>query len=221
MDHLQTEARNPASADLDELTPLQLVRLMSDEDAKVIPAVASQAEAIARAVEVVAERMKAGGRLVYVGAGTSGRLAVQDGAELIPTFSWPQERLLLLMAGGRNALLRSVEGAEDAVAQAVRQVYQHEIGSGPGVGIAQGPERKVLHRPGADPAQAKQRRHYPIHDDSVIGKRNRLIGNCLCDCLQCGHPARRHPDLAEVSVRDCSGQWKGEHGFSPTANLNG
>jgi N-acetylmuramic acid 6-phosphate etherase len=68
------------------------------------------------------------GRLVYVGAGTSGRLAVQDGAELIPTFSWPQDRLLLLIAGGKDALLRSVEGAEDAVDQAIRLVQQHEIG---------------------------------------------------------------------------------------------
>ena len=63
------------------------------------------------------------------GAGTSGRLAVQDGAELIPTFSWPQDRLLLLMAGGRDALLRSVEGAEDAVEQALRLVQQHDIGA--------------------------------------------------------------------------------------------
>ncbi len=68
--------------------------------------------------------MRKAGRLVYVGAGTSGRLAVQDGAELVPTFSWPQERLLLLMAGGRNALLWSVEGAEDAVDLA----QQHDIG---------------------------------------------------------------------------------------------
>jgi N-acetylmuramic acid 6-phosphate etherase len=73
-------------------------------------------------------RLRNGGRLVYVGAGTSGRLAVQDGAELIPTFSWPQNRLLLLMAGGKDALLQSVEGAEDAVDQAIRLVQQHEIG---------------------------------------------------------------------------------------------
>jgi N-acetylmuramic acid 6-phosphate etherase len=76
-----------------------------------------------------AERLRNGGRLVYVGAGTSGRLAVQDGAELVPTFSWPQERLLLFIAGGRNALLQSVEGAEDAVDQAARLTQQHEIGS--------------------------------------------------------------------------------------------
>jgi N-acetylmuramic acid 6-phosphate etherase len=113
MDHLQTEARNPASADLDELTPLQLVRLMNAEDARVIPAVASQAEPIARAVEVIAERMKAGGRLVYVGAGTSGRLGVLDATECPPTFNAPPGLVVGLIAGGYDALTRAVEGAED------------------------------------------------------------------------------------------------------------
>jgi N-acetylmuramic acid 6-phosphate etherase len=73
-------------------------------------------------------RLRAGGRLVYVGAGTSGRLAVQDGAELVPTFNWPPDRLLLLMAGGKDALLRSVEDAEDATGRAVRLVQQHRLG---------------------------------------------------------------------------------------------
>ncbi|HZD27214.1 MAG TPA: N-acetylmuramic acid 6-phosphate etherase, partial [Xanthobacteraceae bacterium] len=85
--------------------------------------------ALLEAALAAAERLRGPGRLVYVGAGTSGRLAVQDGAELVPTFSWPQERLLLLIAGGRNALLRSVEGAEDAVDQAHRLAQQHEIGA--------------------------------------------------------------------------------------------
>ena len=63
----------------------------------------------------------------YVGAGTSGRLAVQDGAELIPTFGWPQDRLLLLIAGGRGALLQTIEGAEDEVEQAVHLIGRHQI----------------------------------------------------------------------------------------------
>src|SRR5205085_11553580 len=66
-------------------------------------------------------------RLAYAGAGTSGRLAVQDGAELMPTFSWPQERLLLLMAGGREALLRSVEGAEDEIGHAADLMRRHAM----------------------------------------------------------------------------------------------
>jgi N-acetylmuramic acid 6-phosphate etherase len=71
--------------------------------------------------------LRRGGRLVYAGAGTSGRLAVQDGAELMPTFSWPQERLVLLLAGGREALLRAVEGAEDEAEAAAALVRRHEI----------------------------------------------------------------------------------------------
>jgi len=73
-------------------------------------------------------RLRDGGRLIYVGAGTSGRLAVQDGAELVPTFNWPPQRLLMLMAGGKDALLRSAEGAEDEPDDAARLIRQHAIG---------------------------------------------------------------------------------------------
>lgn len=113
MDHLQTEARNPASVNLDELTALQIVRLMNTEDARVIPAVASQAEAIARAIDVIAERLAAGGRLVYAGAGTSGRLGVLDATECPPTFNSPPGQVVGIIAGGYDALTRAVEGAED------------------------------------------------------------------------------------------------------------
>jgi N-acetylmuramic acid 6-phosphate etherase len=75
------------------------------------------------------ERLQHRGRLAYAGAGTSGRLGVQDGAELIPTFGWPEHRLLLLIAGGQGALLRSVEGAEDDVGEAMRQIEVHNLGA--------------------------------------------------------------------------------------------
>jgi N-acetylmuramic acid 6-phosphate etherase len=113
MDHLETEARNPASANLDELTPLQLVHLMNQEDGKVIKAVASQAEAIAQAIEVIADRLRAGGRLIYAGAGTSGRLGVLDATECPPTFSSPPGQVVGVIAGGPAALTQAVEGAED------------------------------------------------------------------------------------------------------------
>src|SRR6266545_406889 len=113
MDHLQTEARNSASAELDELTALQFVQLMNAEDAKVVPAVASQAEAIAKAIEVIADRLRGGGRLIYVGAGTSGRLGVLDASECPPTFNAPPGFVVGVIAGGPAALTRSVEGAED------------------------------------------------------------------------------------------------------------
>jgi N-acetylmuramic acid 6-phosphate etherase len=113
VDHLQTEARNPASTNLDELSPLDLVRLMNAEDARVIPAVASQAEAIARGIEVIAGRLRDGGRLVYAGAGTSGRLGVLDATECPPTFNSPPGQVVGVIAGGPAALTRAVEGAED------------------------------------------------------------------------------------------------------------
>jgi len=85
--------------------------------------------ALERAALAMETRLRYRGRLVYAGAGTSGRLAVQDGAELMPTFSWPEERLVLLMAGGRDALVRSVEGAEDEIHLAAQLVQQHAVDS--------------------------------------------------------------------------------------------
>src|SRR5947209_1362547 len=113
LDRLQTEAHNPASANLDELTPLEIVRLMNHEDGRAVQAVASQAEAIARAIELIAERLRAGGRLVYGGAGTSGRLGVLDATECPPTFNAPPGQVVGIIAGGPAAITRAVEGAED------------------------------------------------------------------------------------------------------------
>jgi N-acetylmuramic acid 6-phosphate etherase len=93
-----------------------------------VAAVHAARPALERAALAIEERLRGGGRLVYAGAGTSGRLAVQDGAELMPTFSWPEERLLMLMAGGDDALLRPVEGAEDTGDAAAALLYQHRIG---------------------------------------------------------------------------------------------
>lgn len=127
LQHLQTEARNPASAGLDELTPLQFVRLMAAEDAKVAPAVGSQAVAIARAVEVVADRLAAGGRLVYAGAGTSGRLGVLDATECPPTFNVQPDLVVGVIAGGPPALTRAVEGAEDHPEYAARDLVEIKL----------------------------------------------------------------------------------------------
>jgi N-acetylmuramic acid 6-phosphate etherase len=113
LDHLTTEARNPASAAIDALSPLEIVRLMNDEDAKVAPAIQAEEATIAAAMEIIAGRLRQGGRLIYAGAGTSGRLGVLDAAECPPTFSTPPEMVVGLIAGGREALVRAVEGAED------------------------------------------------------------------------------------------------------------
>jgi N-acetylmuramic acid 6-phosphate etherase len=111
--HLTTEGRNPASEAIDSLSALQIVRLMNAEDARVADAVAGQAESIARAIEVVADRLRRGGRLIYIGAGTSGRLGVLDAAECPPTFNTDPSQVLGIIAGGLGAMTRAVEGAED------------------------------------------------------------------------------------------------------------
>src|SRR5262245_15972100 len=124
MSHMTTEARNPASDKIDTLSPLEIVRLMNAEDARVAEAVGREAESIARAVEVIAARLKTGGRLVYIGAGTSGRLGVLDASECPPTFSTPPELVVGLIAGGYGALTRAVEGAEDHPERAVEDLKQ-------------------------------------------------------------------------------------------------
>src|SRR5206468_6314335 len=98
---------------LDELSALEIVRLMNAEDAQVAAAAATQAEAIARAIDLIADRLRQGGRLVYVGAGTSGRLGVLDATECPPTFNAPPGQVVGVIAGGYEALTRAVEGAED------------------------------------------------------------------------------------------------------------
>jgi N-acetylmuramic acid 6-phosphate etherase len=112
-DHLLTEARNPRSAEVDRLDAAGIVALMNAEDANVVAAVGAEAVAIARAIDWTAERFRRGGRLIYVGAGTSGRLGVLDASECPPTFSTPPEMVVGLIAGGPAALTRAVEGAED------------------------------------------------------------------------------------------------------------
>jgi N-acetylmuramic acid 6-phosphate etherase len=113
LDRLETEGRNPASSNLDELTPLEIVQLMSMEDRRLISAVSSQSELIALAITIIAERLAAGGRLIYIGAGTSGRLGVLDATECPPTFNSPPTQVVGLIAGGFAALTQAVEGAED------------------------------------------------------------------------------------------------------------
>jgi N-acetylmuramic acid 6-phosphate etherase len=108
-----TEARNPRSTHIDQLSTSELVALMNREDGSVAAAVAAESGAIALAIERVAECMRRGGRLIYVGAGTSGRLGVLDASECPPTFSVPQGLVIGLIAGGSRALTSAVEGAED------------------------------------------------------------------------------------------------------------
>lgn len=108
-----TETRNPASADIDLLPTLELVRIINAEDARVAAAVGAEAAHIAAAIDGIVARMRRGGRLIYVGAGTSGRLGVLDASECPPTYSAPPGLVIGLIAGGSTALTNSIEGAED------------------------------------------------------------------------------------------------------------
>lgn len=110
---IATEQRNPNTLHIDELSTLDMVRLINEEDHKVADAVAVEAENIAAAVDVIAESLMAGGRLIYSGCGTSGRLGVLDAVECPPTYSTKPEQIVGLMAGGYPAMFQAVEGAED------------------------------------------------------------------------------------------------------------
>src|SRR4051812_29947639 len=125
--HLLTEQRLPASMALDAMSTEQAVALMNAQDAAAVAAVGAERANVARAVELVVAALSAGGRLIYVGAGTSGRLGVLDAAECPPTFGTPPEMVVGMIAGGSAALVRSVEGAEDDIAAASREMDQLKV----------------------------------------------------------------------------------------------
>ncbi|WP_257549541.1 N-acetylmuramic acid 6-phosphate etherase [Sphingopyxis sp. DBS4] len=122
-----TESLNPRFADIDSWPTTEAVEAMLEGQMSAIASLKSQTRQIAAAAEAAAVRLQKGGRLVYVGAGTSGRVAVQDGVELGPTFGWPAERLLYLMAGGIDALVDSAEGAEDDADDARSRIRESAI----------------------------------------------------------------------------------------------
>jgi len=129
LDPRETERRNPRSASIDLASPLEIVDLINAEDTRVPIAVASQREAIARAVELAEQTFRGGGRLFYVGAGTSGRLGVLDASECPPTFGTDPEMVQGIIAGGLPALTRAQEGAEDVVENGARVMDEHGIGA--------------------------------------------------------------------------------------------
>ena len=111
---IATEQRNPNTMNIDTLSTLDMVKLINQEDHRVADAVGEVTDKIAQAVDVIAERLAAGGRLIYCGAGTSGRLGILDAVECPPTYSTDPETVQALMAGGYGAIFKAVEGAEDS-----------------------------------------------------------------------------------------------------------
>ena len=124
MKHLKTEQRNPRTRGLDLKSSLGIVRALNHEDATVALAVRRELPAIAHAVDAIVASLENGGRLYYVGAGTSGRLAVLDAAEVPPTFGVKRSLVRALIAGGRKALQGAVEGAEDSVANGAKDLLK-------------------------------------------------------------------------------------------------
>jgi len=122
-----SEQRNGTSKNLDRMPALEIVRLMNREDRKVAVAVGRDLPAIARAVDAIVDAMRKGGRLIYAGAGSSGRMAVLDAAECPPTFGTSPKLVQALIAGGRRAVTGAVEGAEDSLANAERDLREVKL----------------------------------------------------------------------------------------------
>lgn len=124
-----TETANPLSERIDQVSTIEMLHIINQEDAKVAPAIGEHLEEIARLVDATAARMGKGGRLIYLGAGTSGRLAMLDAAECVPTFGTRPEQVVALVAGGAEALTRAIEGAEDNGLAAVRAIEAIDVSS--------------------------------------------------------------------------------------------
>ena len=128
LDDRLTEQRNPGSEGVDRLSSLEIVRLINREDARVAPAVEREAAAIARAADLAVAAFRGGGRLIYVGAGTSGRLGVLDAAEMPPTYGTDPDMVQGVIAGGFGALVRSREGAEDRPGDGAAAIDDRGVG---------------------------------------------------------------------------------------------
>lgn len=125
---LATEGRNPNTMNIDRVSTLEMIRMINEEDKKIAFAVEKAAEDIARAVDVIAERLQRGGRLLYLGAGTSGRLGILDASECPPTFGVDFELVQGLIAGGHTAIFKAVEGAEDDAGLGKKDLIDKNLG---------------------------------------------------------------------------------------------
>ena len=123
-----TEQRNPRSREIDRLSPLEIADLINAEDRMVAQAVGEERQAIARAMELVVDAFREGGRLIYVGAGTSGRLGVLDAAEMPPTYGTDPDMVQGVIAGGQSALVRAQERAEDRMEDGAAAIEEKSVG---------------------------------------------------------------------------------------------
>jgi N-acetylmuramic acid 6-phosphate etherase len=182
-DHFETERPNPASEALDTLSIAAAFDVMNAEDARVAAAVAAAKPAIVRAIELVVDRLARGGRLFYVGAGTSGRLGVLDAVECPPTFQTDPSLVQGILAGGERALTHAVEGAEDARDAGAAALRERDVGPlDVVVGIAAGGTTPFVH-------------------GAIREARARGAATAFLACV----PREQAPDDAEVSIRVITG----------------
>ncbi|UER66123.1 N-acetylmuramic acid 6-phosphate etherase [Enterococcus faecalis] len=127
LEGLTTKARNEATKKIDQVSTLEMVTLINQEDQKVAQAIEKVLPQIAAAIDAAAERFKKGGRLIYCGAGTSGRLGALDAIELTPTYSVSPERAFGILAGGEKAMYQAIEGAEDSKELSIEDLTQHQL----------------------------------------------------------------------------------------------
>ncbi len=181
--HLTTEIRNPCSQRLDRLSVHEAFELINQQDATIAAAVAAAKDDICRAIELVVEAFRAGGRLIYVGAGTSGRLGVLDATECPPTFLSDPSMVQGVIAGGTEALTRSVEGAEDRPEDGAKAMDHGEVGPNDVVfAIATGGTTPFVH-------------------GAIQRARQRGAKTVFFACV----PANQAADEADVSIRVVTG----------------
>ncbi|MCC7012027.1 MAG: N-acetylmuramic acid 6-phosphate etherase [Planctomycetes bacterium] len=182
-DQLSTEQRNPRSLAFDTLSVADAVALMQREDQSIHAALAEARSAITHAIELIVERLRRGGRLIYVGAGTSGRLGVLDATECPPTFQTPRTLVQAVLAGGAVALQEAVEGAEDDASAAARELVARALGANDIVfGISAGGTTPFVH-------------------GAIECARERGAASVFLACV----PWKQAPDRADVSIRVVTG----------------
>ncbi|MGQ0662160.1 MAG: N-acetylmuramic acid 6-phosphate etherase [Pseudomonadota bacterium] len=201
---MATEDISARFVDLDAWPTLAAVEAMYEGQLAAVAAVRPALSAIARAAEDAAAALHRQGRLVYVGAGTSGRVAVQDGVELPPTFDWPPERLVFAIAGGPSALMVSAEGAEDDAEAAIQRMEDAGVGAGDAViGVAAS---------GSTPFTVASLRRAAARGAVTIGVANNAGSPLLA--------AAKHPILIETGVEAIAGSTRMKAGTAQKVVLN-
>ena len=127
---LNTEKRNPKTTHIDQMSVMEMVRVINEENYNAVKAVEAESENIAKAIEVISQAFEQGGRLFYIGAGTSGRLAVLDAAECPPTYGVSPDMVTAIIAGGRECMFRASENAEDREENGIKDIMEHGIKAG-------------------------------------------------------------------------------------------